>query len=222
MRIPRIVVVMWLATAVAACEDAPGPLAPDDASYSNGKSHNDEVPEESAGPPYYSPLGNGLVATDGEWVAIPFLRDLSCVPDWANLAVPFGPADQCALTVKGHERWQDGKWDDGLPWDGVAPRQTQYIGLGAVPILFVSLAEFGPEIADGHITLPELQALPSLRIGTATDYKETDILGLSGPHGIGRGSYKINARGTLEGGGNFRLMVNEVLGELVEVRIEGL
>ncbi|MEJ2502724.1 MAG: hypothetical protein P8177_05305 [Gemmatimonadota bacterium] len=206
--------------ALAACDatDTQAPLAPDTAV--KAQAFRNAVPEDSPGPPYYSPLGNGLAAHDGEWAAIPFLREISCVDPTANLFVPYGPAMGCTLTVRGHERWQDGKWDDGLPWDGIAPRQTQYIGLGAVPVVFVHWAELEPELADGVILLPELMALPSLVTGTASFYKETDILGLSGPHGIGNGSYTIDARGALDAGGAFRLLVNEVKGELVQVRIE--
>ena len=74
--------------------------------------------------------------------------------------------------------------------------------------------------ADGVLTLPELLALPSAVIGTANQYTETDIFGISGPLGAGRGMYKITARGTLPNGHAFSLHVNEVLGELRVVEIK--
>lgn len=210
---------------LSGCADAPLPaepaeLAASDALLAQGRSHNEAVPEEAPGPPYYSPLGNGLIATDGEWVAIPFIRDPACAND-SNLYAPTPAAFSCALTVEGHQRWQDGKWDDGMPWDGMAPRQTQFRGLGGVPVMFVLLAELAPELTDGTLLLSELLALPSLRQGSASFYKETNILGLSGPHGIGRGTYTINARGPMVGEpGTFSLLVNEVRGELVQVEID--
>ncbi|MGE5286834.1 MAG: hypothetical protein ACM3ML_06440 [Micromonosporaceae bacterium] len=65
----------------------------------------------------------------------------------------------------------------------------------------------------------DMAALPSAIVGTATLYKETDILGVSGPLGPGKGMYKITARGTLADSRSFLLMVNEVQGELREVEV---
>jgi hypothetical protein len=88
-----------------------------------------------------------------------------------------------------------------------------------VPIVFVAWPEVQAAVAGG-LTLTELLALPSAMIGHADFYKETDIFGISGPLGAGRGMYKINASGTLEDSRSFVLHVNEVLGELRVVRIE--
>lgn len=172
------------------------------------------VPNDAPGPPFYSPIANGpFIPSDGEWAAVPFLRDIACVPDDVNLLVLAGqPAWNCALTVTGHEHWTNG------PPTDLAPRHTVYRGLGAVPIVFVPIAELEPALADG-LFLPELLALPEAIIGTATLYRETDILGLTGPLGPGRGMYKITASGTLEDSRPFRLMVNEVQGALRQVHI---
>jgi hypothetical protein len=94
-----------------------------------------------------------------------------------------------------------------------------YRGLGAVPIVFVRWNELAPALAGG-LMLPELMALPSATAGVADMYRETDILGISGPLGAGNGMYKIQARGTLPDGRSFTLRVNEVLGELRIVDIE--
>jgi hypothetical protein len=173
-----------------------------------------DVPAESPGPPYYAISANGgFIPQDGEWAAIPFLRELACIPaDQDLLAFPVFAAFACPLTVQGHERWQN------APGVDLAPRQTQFMGTGAVPIVFVRWSEVQAALAGG-LGFAELLALPSAIVGTADFYKETDILGISGPQGAGRGSYKINARGTLEDARPFSLHVNEVLGELRVVRI---
>lgn len=208
---PTAIAFAALAVAAAGCErpetTAPAPTDLDlDVVFS--------VPEEAPGPPFYSPIANGpFIPNDGTWAAIPFLREPSCVPAVVDLQAIVGPmAFACALTVEGHEHWENG------PPTDPAPRQTVYRGLGAVPIVFVELAELEPAL-DGGLTVPELLGLPSAIVGTATVYKETDILGISGPLGPGKGMYKITARGTLEDSRSFRLMVNEVQGELREVQI---
>jgi hypothetical protein len=171
-------------------------------------------PGESPGPPFFAISGNGgFIPHDGQWAAIPFHRQLACVPAAQNLLVVAIPAAfGCTLTVQGHEHWEHG------PGIDLAPRQTQALGLGAVPIVFVRWSEVQGALGGG-LTLPELLALPSAIVGTADFYKETDILGISGPHGAGRGSYKINASGSFADATTFRLHVNEVLGELRVVEI---
>ena len=121
-------------------------------------------------------------------------------------------AFRCTLTVEGHVHWENG------PGLDPTPRQTEFYGLGAVPIIFAEWAELEPALAGG-LTLSELLALPSAVVGTAMFYKETDILGITGPHGAGKGSYKISARGLLSDGRPFSLHVNEVLGRLRVVQI---
>lgn len=174
-----------------------------------------EAPGESPGPPFWSISGNGgFVPHDGEWAAFPFVRELGCVPPAADLLAIVGPpAFGCTMTVAGHEHWQNG------PGIDPAPRQTVYKGLGDVPIVFARWSEVQPAMAGG-LTLPELLGLSSARVGYAARYNETDILGVSGPHGPGKGMYKIQARGELVGGGSFVFHLNEVLGELKQVRID--
>lgn len=172
-------------------------------------------PAQSPGAPFYAISGNGgFIPNDGAWSAIPFHRDLACVPASANLLVLAIPdAFFCTLMVEGHEHWEHG------PGIDPAPRQTVTDGLGAVPIVFAPWSAVQAAVADGTLTLPELLALPGRIVGTADSYHETDIFGISGPLGAGRGMYKISARGSLSDGRSFRLTVNEVLGELRVVEI---
>lgn len=206
---------------LAACSD--GPAAPGgeaDTSVEQVATGSEayvvfKTPEESPGPPFWTILANGpFLPHDGTWAAIPFLRELGCVPPGQDLTVIVGPpAFGCTLTIEGHEHWQNG------PGVDPAPRQTVYRGLGAVPIVFAHLSEVQAAMAGG-LTLAELMGLPSAVVGYADRYKEVDILGVSGPHGFGHGMYKIQARGELDGGGSFTILVNEVLGELRRVRID--
>jgi hypothetical protein len=178
-------------------------------------------PAQSPGPPFWAISGNGgFIPHTADWAAVPFVRELGCVPPNQNLLVVVVPdpffcplTGDGGLTVHGHEHWEHG------PGIDPAPRQTQSIGLGAVPIVFVAWPEVQAAVAGG-LTLTELLALPSAMIGHADFYKETDIFGISGPLGAGRGMYKINASGTLEDSRSFVLHVNEVLGELRVVRIQ--
>lgn len=172
------------------------------------------VPEQSPGAPFYAISANGgFIPHDGTWAAIPFHREPGCVPEGTNLLEIVGPsAFGCTLTVEGFEHWENG------PLVDPAPRQTVFFGLGAVPIIFVEWAVLEPALAGG-LTLPELATLPTAIVGTATFYKEVDILGISGPHGPGKGSYKITARGSLSDNRSFSLHVNEVLGSLRVVQI---
>jgi hypothetical protein len=175
-----------------------------------------KFPGQSQGAPFYAISGNGgFIPNDGTWAAIPFHRDLGCVPSGANLLIVAIPdAFFCdILMVEGHEHWENG------PGIDLAPRQTVSKGRGAVPIVFAPWGAVQSAVADGTLTLPELLALPGSIVGTANVYNETDIFGISGPLGAGRGMYKINARGSLSDGRSFRLNVNEVLGEQRVVEI---
>jgi hypothetical protein len=173
-----------------------------------------KVPGDSPGPPFYALSGNGgFVPHDGQWAVFPFVRELGCVPPAQDLLVLAAPAAfGCALTVEGHEHWQNG------PGIDPAPRQTQFHGLGSVPMIFARWSEVQTAMSGG-LEFTELMALPSVRPGTASFYKETNVLGISGPHGAGKGSYTFSARGRLADQTPFSVLVNEVLGELRVVQI---
>lgn len=204
----------------AACDSSRSPTEP---SFVAAAAANPapRVVRTSGGPPFFTIAGNGaFVPHDGEWAALPFVRDPECPQAIASanlLSLDFA-AFGCALTVEGFDRWENG------PAVDPAPRQTHYSADGPVPIAFVRWSELQVAIADDVLTMAELLALPSLMWADADVYRETDIYGVSGPLGPGRGMYKITARGALrETGAAFRLHVNEVLGELqvVEIRFDG-
>jgi hypothetical protein len=218
MRTWKLSLLASAVTVVAACGDVSTPSAPRNVSPRTLPRATivAQIPAEDPGPPYYAVSGNGgFIPHTDAWAAIPFERSLNCVPSGANLLQVSFAAFGCALTVSGHAHWENG------PTVDLAPRQTDLSG-NSVPMVFAAWSEIQAAKADGVLTLPELLALPSAIVGTADQYTETDIFGISGPLGAGRGMYKITARGSLMDGRSFRLHVNEVLGELqvVEIKFE--
>lgn len=170
------------------------------------------VPEESPSGPFYARIERGVVLQAGGWVAIPFYRDPACVRssfnllnffDFANIPAIFG----CPLTMHGFELWDDPAADAG-------PRQAKYEGNGALPVWFISAADFAAALPG--LTKTELLAMPSLMQGVATDYEET-----LHPLGVARQSMlEIVASGDLPDGRTFHLVAVEAAGELRVVRIE--
>lgn len=178
------------------------------------------VPTEDPGPPFYTTVqrlldGSPFLFTDGEWVAIPFLREPSCVPESFDLlalfdfepAFPGGPPRPflCPLTVEGHVIWKNGP-----PPVDAAPIQQVLQGLGAVPIWFVRLTEVEAAVLDGDLTIAELAAMPSLLVGYADVYNDVQQPGIGRPQGEGNGSIKITATGTLLDGRPFFFQVVEM------------
>jgi hypothetical protein len=129
-----------------------------------------DFPEEDPGPPYYARIHGGFVTHTDQWAAIVFYRQPSCVPTGFNLLKLFDPpaAFFCTLTVEGFE-----VFDQAPPPPGTAPKQAKTFGLGAVPVWFVSWPELQAAMADGVLTITELQTLPSLRVGSAGFFRET-------------------------------------------------
>jgi hypothetical protein len=165
----------------------------------------------SQGPPYYAQLftlpGIGLQAIhDGQWAAIPFFRELGCVPAGLNLldiraAAP--GAFACTLTVQGFEI------RESLAPEDIFPIQGRLWGLGAVPILFVSWEELQTATLDGVLTLTELRALSTLRVGYATFFSMTHHPWAPGDDFRGA-SIEISARGVLQDGRQFQFQVSAV------------
>ncbi|HEX6307484.1 MAG TPA: hypothetical protein VFZ69_04810 [Longimicrobiales bacterium] len=220
----RLTSVVLLAT--AACDMGYEPVAPvitPSMHASAAQSEHRELGGPFTGAPFWALLADGFLPHTDDYAILPFIRQLEgtgaqvcgfSAPDLTELMPPV--AFSCPLTVAGFEHWQDGHWDDGLPWDGQAPRQTHHMSFGAVPIVFVEWDSFqqalGDDDSDGDLDLSgaELRALVddgSALIGYASSYQSANILGLSGPQGIGNGKYTITARGTLEDGTSFRLRI---------------
>lgn len=165
------------------------------------------IPEEDPGPPFYSAIERGFLPHTDEWAAIVFLRQPSCVPDDFNLLNLFDvpAAFACPLTVQGHLVYKNAP----PPVDD-APILANLHGLGAVPIWFVSWPELQVALADDVLTVPELLTLPSLQMGFANFFKETQHPGDERPQGSGNGKIEISAHGTLTDGRIFQFQVREM------------
>jgi len=158
------------------------------------------------GPPLYAILEPTFVPHTDDWAAVAFVREPSCVPPGFNLlnVVNVPAAFGCTLTVQGHAIWKNAP----PPVDEV-PIQVNLLGLGAVPVWFVRWTEMQAALADNVLTVPELSSLPSLKIGSASFFKETQHPGPERPQGPGSGKIEINANGTLEDGRTFMFQVRE-------------
>lgn len=219
---------MALTAVIAACEpDVPtaGELAPSTTdelmAASTPPATGDSglirktLPDEDPGPPFYARVTtilNQFFHDDG-WLAIPFYRPPSCVPDDFNLLAlydppgPEGPgAFACPLLATGFLLIEP---DAPL---GTFPRQAVFTG-GAVPFWFVDWDTFQAEAADGVVTFAELQAMDPVT-GVAERYHET-LKPRTGDHLV-----IIKAAGALDDGvGTFQFHVTHLEDQTQAVRI---
>jgi hypothetical protein len=164
-------------------------------------------PADNPGPPYYSMQERDFFPHTDEWVGIVFLRETACIPSNFNLLDQLDPpaAFGCPLVVEGRATFKN-----GLPPIDLAPIHVTFSGLGAVPIWFVSWPALQAAVADGTLTIAELAAMPSLRIGIASKFDANQHPGPERPQGFGNGKIEIEARGALVGGGTFSFQVREM------------
>ena len=161
--------------------------------------------------PFYARIEPHYVVHTDEWAAIVFYRPPGCVPDDFNLLdfYDFGAFGCTPATTDGFIIWAG---EPGIS----APIQMKLHGLGAVPVWFVAWPELEPALADGILTVPELQDMDSLLIGSASFYSET-----LHPDG-GAQVPMINqvAHGMLDDGRSFQLSATYVTVSVMNVRIE--
>jgi hypothetical protein len=166
------------------------------------------IPDELQPPIYTAALQTGeegapFFLTDGVWVGIPFIRDPECIPPDFNLFELIDPAAaDCPLTISGFGVFAD--------QEAFVPAHSQFFGFGAVPVWFVSLADL--VATGGTVTITQLVAMESLRIGSATFYHESDRLIVPNAlrHGNAFGGHIVlQAVGSLAGGGSFQFRVSE-------------
>lgn len=198
----RLLVLLVL---LAAC-DAQHPFAPaPDAQFSNSPTALFRV--ESPMFPFYSrteppsSVGGFGYHTD-EWAAVVFYRDPSCVPTDFNLFafVDIPGAFGCTSTVDGFSLHVEP--------DGVTPPKVSNLHGTAVAIWFVPWeAAFQQAVHDESLTIVQLEAMPGLLKGVATQFRE--ILQSVENHPVPK--INISARGEIlpeYGGGTFRYNVN--------------
>jgi N-acetylneuraminic acid mutarotase len=156
------------------------------------------VPDESPGAPSYADIGRDFIPADGTQVAIVFMRDPACIPPDFNLLDTWDipAAFECPFLLGGQDWWYEFLVDK--------PFKSVYVleNGGSVPVYFVDLAELNSEIADDQLTLGDLEAFSSLKVGQAT-YVKNDILNSNAPDSDGKGHGVMTAIGTLQESGEF-------------------
>ena len=144
-----------------------------------------------------------------EWAAVVFYRDPGCIPDGFNLFdfYDFALAELapgvfaprvflCAATVSGFSLHQEPM--------GVTPPWHSHLGGSSVPIWFVPWdGAFQDAVAAGQLTLSDLAAMPGLRTGTATHFRE--VVQTVAAHPVPK--IAISSHGVLDGGGRFHFSV---------------
>ena len=164
------------------------------------------VPDESPGPPVYAGIARFFMNTDGEWVAIEIVRERSCIPaDFNLLQFSDNPtAFGCRPLTAGKEWWYPEDLDAlaNRPWSRIPPFpfQARLVGLPGMLIYFVKLSELNAAIADGALTIGELEHLPSLLVGYVDSYLQVQH---NSNLGEAPGHSETTARGNLEDGRSF-------------------
>ena len=165
------------------------------------------VVENEDGPPFYARFGENEMFGDGEQVVVVFYRPPDCIPDDFNLNQFFHfPGEEspgayaCAPpTVSSIDTWET------APGEDPAPLVSETTGLGAVPVWFFAEADIQAALADGTVTIGELEALPSRQVGTATTYDELLHPSQSNENAL----VQFTAEGALEDGTAFTVDVSK-------------
>lgn len=162
--------------------------------------------------PFYARIEATEILHTDEWAPIVFYRPPACVPPGFNLLdfYDFPAAFGCAPpTTDGFMIW------DGEPWVST-PIQINLHGLGEVPVWFVAWPELDGAIADGILTMSELEGMESLLIGSASFYSET--LHPTGVVKVPMINYV--AHGALEDGRSFHVHALLVTDRVTNVRVK--
>lgn len=164
--------------------------------------------------PLYARISFAEADHTDDWAVVVFYRPPACVPPGFNLLemYDFENAFGCTPpTTDGFILWEHGTEV------GVAPLRIQLHGLGAVPVWFVSWPELQTAIADGYLTVGELDGLASHVAGFASHYQES--LHVGGVSNVGK--IEFTATGTLEDGRSFQVeaMARDEVGRYMKVLI---
>lgn len=152
-----------------------------------------QVPEE-LGVPFYT---SGYEDPDSGWAATIFYRPPEWVPDDFNLLEQslhpiFNIDPDCPLFVEGFGLREKG---------AVVPRlqMLRKVEGAQMPVYFCHLEDLYPALADGHITVGDLEAMDSLLVGWVDSYSEL----IQPADASGQFQIEVRASGVLEGGGRF-------------------
>lgn len=191
------------------------------AAADNGLVRTEWPSAEDPGPPFYARTEHAppFVFNNGEWAAVVFYRDPSCVPAGFNLIQFFDPpaAFGCQTTTHGSSLWH------GEALSG-APKVATTSGNGAVPVWFVPMEAVGRATQDGVLTIGELEGLDGLIVGYADQYDET-LHPHPLPPELGGGGHPnpklvVDASGQLEDGRQFTLHITQVQDEVQAIQIQ--
>jgi hypothetical protein len=156
------------------------------------------------GYPIYAQFGrdpvNGalVILHDEDWAVIPFYRDPACVPADFNLVelVDVPRCWDCPLRVAAFEIWPVGFL--AAPQPIVVRSWGPAGGYDFVALYIVRFKELLDATDDGVLTIGELQALSSAKLGRATFFEEVNGLGFLTEDGQYTSSrYELRASGTL-------------------------
>jgi hypothetical protein len=173
-------------------------------------SANVRLPEGAT--PYYARFAWDEIYHTDEWAVIIFYRLPNCIPADFNLNDAFdvnlydpNAVFPCvpAPTTSGYAIWEQAPWEGG-----VAPKQAELKGLGAVPVWFISWPALQEAMKDG-LYIDELRSLLHSDandnavglVGSASYYHET----LRPIQAVRIGILEINANGVLEDGRTFKV-----------------
>lgn len=145
--------------------------------------------------PFYARVESGLVLADGDVAMVYFYRPPDCIPDDFNLLDFFdvprvfscGPP-----TTEGFNIWETG------PFLDPAPFQSNLSQSGTVPVWFMDTDDYAAAVADGEVTIGELEALDPL-VGAASRFREV----LHPDGGAKVSMFVVAMRGHLEDGRAF-------------------
>jgi hypothetical protein len=152
-------------------------------------------PGDFPGPPFYSYEFN---SPDDGRAAIVFLRDPDCVPADANLLALDFRALGCALTSHGYA-----VRSRPIP---APPDVFHAEGDEDTPVWLVSSTDMAAAVADGVLTIGELEAAASLEKGTADGFVVHEE--------VRSGMIQITAHGDLADGRRFEAKLSVAAGQL--------
>jgi hypothetical protein len=149
--------------------------------------------------PYYAQIGFGVFFHTDNLIEVSFYYDPKCIPEDFNLLLLFAEdTSGCVPTTAGFDIWEHG------PGVDFAPKLVELHGLGAVPVWFADWADFQTAIADGVLTIGELEGI-TLYKGIASYYHEV----LRPTPAVKQSTMELNVRGTLTDGRTFSIHTAE-------------
>ncbi len=167
-------------------------------------------PQTSASPnkrefngfPFYA-RSDGLPILDGYAVIYFYVQDPGVIPVDFNLLLFFDPVGAGQLPL---DAWAVDGFSFFADAGDAIPKKVHSEGKGAVPFWFLPAAVAEGAVADGVLTVPELESLDPIK-GFATHFVEDlhPVAPPGLPGGHPQPGLKVEAQGELSGGGSFHV-----------------